>query len=74
MPVRDLHGILTASRKAGLRRFLYHPEPDFGAPEWGLISSLCGRQWDEEAKGGYWPSATLRPEVWNGGRIPPDED
>ena len=73
MPVRDLRGILQASQEAGLKRFLYHPEPDFGAAEWRLISSLCGRVWDEDPAG-YWPSATDKPDVWNGGRTAPDRD
>ncbi|NKB72511.1 MAG: hypothetical protein GKR89_36000 [Candidatus Latescibacteria bacterium] len=73
MPVRDLRGILEASQAAGLKRFLYHPEPDFGAAEWRLISSICGQPWDEDPKG-YWPSATPKPGVWNGGRVAPEED
>lgn len=73
MPVRDLHGILTASQEAGLQRFLYHPEPDFGSAEWRLISSMCGEMWDEDATG-YWPTGSDKPERWNGGRVAPPED
>lgn len=72
MQARDLYGILNASREAGLKRFLYHPEPDFGAAEWTVISSMCGNQWDEDAEG-YWPSATERPGFWDGGREVPEE-
>ena len=72
MQARDLYGILNASREAGLKRFLYHPEPDFGAAEWTIISSMCGNQWDEDA-GGYWPSATDKPGFWDGSREVPEE-
>ena len=72
MPTRELRGILEASQEAGLQRFLYHPEPDFGASEWLVISSMCGKVWDEDPAG-YWPSGTDRPNTWNGGRIAPDE-
>ena len=73
MPVRDLHGILAASKQAGLKRFLYHPEPDFGAAEWRLITSMCGELWDEEP-GEFWPAATEKPDRWNGGRVAPADD
>ena len=69
MPVRDLHGILSASKEAGLKRFLYHPEPDFGAAEWRLITSMCGEFWNEDPNA-YWPSATEKPDTWSGGRRP----
>lgn len=72
MQARDLQGILTASQDAGLKRFLYHPEPDFGAAEWTIISSLCGNQWDEYAEGGYWPTGSVPPEFWDGGRTIPE--
>ena len=72
MPTRELRSILEASQEAGLQRFLYHPEPDFGASEWLVISSMCGKVWDEDPAG-YWPSGTDRPDTWNGGRIAPDE-
>ena len=72
MQARDLHGILTASRQAGLNRFLYHPEPDFGAAEWTVISSLCGNRWDEYAGGPYWPTGTIPASYWDGGRTVPD--
>ena len=73
MQARDLHGILTASQQAGLKRFLYHPEPDFGAAEWTIISSLCGNQWDEHVPGGYWPTGTVPAAFWDGGRAIPQE-
>ncbi len=73
MQARDLHGILTASQQAGLQRFLYHPEPDFGAAEWTVISSLCGNRWDEYAGGPYWPTGTVPASFWDGGRTVPEE-
>ncbi|MDE0728860.1 MAG: hypothetical protein OSB82_20720 [Alphaproteobacteria bacterium] len=72
MQARDLHGILSASQQAGLKRFLYHPEPDFGGAEWTIISSLCGKQWDEDPNG-YWPTETDKPGFWDGGRAEPAE-
>ena len=72
MPPSALGGILKAAQAAGLQRFLYHPEPDLGAAEWLLISSLCGTPWDENP-GGYWPLGTDKPDTWNGGRQVPDE-
>ena len=72
MPPSALGGILDAARAAGLQRFLYHPEPDFGAAEWLLISSLCGKKWDEDHRG-YWPTGTDKPDAYNGGRPLPDE-
>ena len=72
IPPHDLRRLLETAREAGLQRFLYHPEPDFGASEWLVISSICGTPWDEDPKG-YWPSGTDKPDTWNGGRIAPDE-
>ena len=72
MPPHALRGILEAAEAAGLQRFLYHPEPDFGAAEWLLISSMCGTAWDEDPQG-YWPNGTDKPDTWNGGRTVPDE-
>jgi hypothetical protein len=69
MPARDLYGILTASERAGLKRFVYHPDPDLGAPEWSVISGLCGNRWKEDLHG-YWPSDTPRPDTFSGGRKP----
>ena len=62
MPARDLNGILQASQEAGLKRFLFHPDPDLGAPEWHVISRMCGNPWDER-KGTYWPSDTWREDL-----------
>lgn len=70
MTARDLHAILQTSAKAGLQRFLFHPDPDFGAAEWRVISGLCGKLWKEDPTG-YWPSDTPRPDAFNGGRTPP---
>jgi hypothetical protein len=69
MPARDLYRILTTSRQAGLKRFLFHPDPDLGAAEWSVISGLCGKRW-QESPGGYWPPDTPRPDSFNGGRRP----
>jgi len=71
MSARDLHAMLTASRDAGLRRFLFHPDPDLGAAEWRIISGLCGELWDDTADG-YWPSDTPRLDSFSGGRRPRD--
>ncbi|MCC6362863.1 MAG: hypothetical protein IT165_05025 [Bryobacterales bacterium] len=71
MPARDLYRILAASQRAGLKRFVFHPDPDLGAPEWSVISRLCGKPW-KEGSGSYWPSNTPRPDTFNGGRKPGD--
>jgi len=69
MSSNDLYRILVASQRAGLKRFVYHPDPDLGAPEWEVISGLCGKRWKEDPQG-YWPSDTPKPDTWNGGRKP----
>lgn len=69
MPARDLHRILVESQRAGLRRFVYHPDLNLGAAEWSVISGLCGKRWKEDPNG-YWPPDTPRPETWNGARRP----
>ena len=73
MPAHDLHRILVASQQAGLKRFLYHPDPDLGAAEWSVISALCGKRWNEDPTG-YWPSDTGKPDTWHGGRQPQHAD
>lgn len=70
MTARDLHVLLQASARAGLQRFLFHPDPDFGAAEWRVISSMCGKLWQEDPDG-YWPSNTPRPDRFSGGRRTP---
>jgi hypothetical protein len=70
MTARDLHNILTTSERAGLKRFLFHPDPDLGAAEWRVISGLCGNLWQEDPSG-YWPSDTQKPDEFSGGRKPP---
>ena len=67
MPAHDLDRLLRASHRAGLQRFIYHPDLNLGAAEWKVISRLCGKEWKEDPKG-YWPPDTPRPETWNGGR------
>jgi hypothetical protein len=73
MSARDLHAILTTSREAGLKHFLFHPDPDLGAAEWRIISNLCGELWDDTADG-YWPGATPRLDSFSGNRKPSNPD
>lgn len=70
MPAHDLHRLLTASHRAGLKRFIFHPDLNLGAAEWKVISRLCGKEWKEDPNG-YWPPDTPKPDTWNGGRKPP---
>jgi hypothetical protein len=70
MPARDLYRILIASQRAGLKRFVYHPDLNLGAAEWSVISELCGERWSEDPNG-YWPPDTPKPDTWNHGRKPP---
>jgi len=70
MPARDLKGILDAAQDAGLQQFLFQPDPDIGAPEWHIISNLCGNPWKEETNGPYWPGGTPRLDSFSGGRKP----
>ena len=69
MPAHDLQRILTASRDAGLKRFLFHCTLELGAAEWRVISSMCGRPWVEDPDG-YWPLDTENPNTapWMGHR------
>jgi hypothetical protein len=69
MPARDLYKILVASHRAGLKRFIYHPDLNLTASEWSVISGLCGKRWKEDPNG-YWPPETPKPDTWNGGRKP----
>ena len=69
MPAHDLERILTASHRAGLKRFIFHPDVNLGAAEWKVISRLCGKEWKEDPNG-YWPPDTPKPHTWNGGRTP----
>ena len=68
MTARDLQGILHASKEAGLKRFLFHPDPDLGAPEWHVISNMCGKSWQEDVGGSYWPPDTPKPNTFSGSR------
>ena len=47
MPAHDLERILTASHRAGLKRFIFHPDLNLGAAEWKVISRICGKEWKE---------------------------
>ena len=42
----------------------FHPDPDLGAPEWSVISGLCGNQWQQSPEG-YWPSDTPKPDAFS---------
>ena len=55
MTARDLHGILTAAQEAGLRRFVFHATHLLGASEWTVLSSTCGRPWQDDGKI-VWPA------------------
>lgn len=70
MPAHDLNRLLIASHRAGLKRFIYHPDVNLGAAEWKIISRLCGKEWKEDPNG-YWPPDTPKPDTWNGGRKRP---
>ena len=63
MTAGDLYRILTASEEAGLQRFLFHNHAHLTAAEWGVISRLCGTEWDEDPEG-YWPPATPKPNAF----------
>ena len=69
MTARDLHGILTASQRAGLKRFLFQPDPDLSASEWSVISGLCGNLWRQDPEG-YWPSNSAMPDAFHRDRRP----
>lgn len=69
MPAHDLQRLLAASHRAGLKRFIYHPDLNVGAAEWKVISRMCGKEWKEDPSG-YWPADTPKPDTWNGGRKP----
>jgi len=73
MTSRDLHGILAASRDAGMTRFLYHPDPRLTASEWRVLSSMCGTPWQEQP-GGWYPSGEDPDDTYSGNRVPPAED
>jgi hypothetical protein len=69
MPAADLHRILEASHRAGLKRFIFHPDVNLGVAEWKVISKMCGKEWKEDPNG-YWPPDTPKPGTWNGSRTP----
>ena len=66
---KDLYRILVESQRAGLKRFIFHPDLNLGAAEWSVISGLCGKRWREDPNG-YWPPDTPKPDTWHGGRKP----
>ncbi|MEE3234486.1 MAG: hypothetical protein VX294_09995 [Candidatus Latescibacterota bacterium] len=69
MPAHDLFRILESSRQAGLQRFLFHPDRELGAPEWHVISNMCGTPWKEDVNAPYWPPDSPR-ETFSGHREP----
>lgn len=73
MTARDLRGILEASQASGATRFLFHPDPQISASEWRVLSSLCGRAW-EETPGGWFPGGEDPTNNYSGGRTPDTED
>ena len=75
MSARDLDGILSASERAGIKRFLFHPDPNLGAAEWRVISQRCGTTWKEDSSGSYWPPNTPGPDTtWFSGTRRPERD
>ena len=63
MTARDLEGILQATKDAGGKRFLFHPDPDPSAGEWSVLTKFCGNQWSQ-SRGGYWPPDTRKPDEY----------
>ena len=59
----DLSRILTASKEAGLKRFLFHNHEHLTSAEWCVISRSCGKMWNEDPNG-YWPPATPKPSSY----------
>ena len=53
---------LQATKDAGGTRFLFHPDPEIGAPEWQVMSRMCGNPWREDPNG-YWPGDTWREDI-----------
>ena len=75
MSAHDLGSILSASERAGLKRFLFDPDPDLGAAEWRVISQRCGTTWKENSSGSYWPPDTPGPDTaWFSGTRRPKRD
>jgi len=46
MTAHDLHQLLTAAQEQGLQRFLYHHHGNLTAGEWGVMSGMCGKEWE----------------------------
>jgi hypothetical protein len=70
MSSNDLYRTLIAAHRAGLKRFVFHPQVDMDAADWDVISGLCGKRWNGDPRGSYWPSDTEKPDTYNGGRKP----
>ena len=68
MTARDLWRKID-SRQAGLKRFLFHPDPEPGAAEWHILTNMCGTPWKEDMDGSYWPADTPR-STFSGHREP----
>ena len=50
------------------------PDPEMGAPEWRVISNMCGRLWQEDPSSVFWPGDSARGDEYSGGRQPAVED
>ena len=62
MSAYDLQRILHATKEAGAKRFLFQPRTDLSAPQWHVISRMCGNPWRENPNS-YWPADTWREDV-----------
>ena len=69
MPAHDLHHILKASARGGLKRFVFHSTFELGVPEWRVICNHSGGTWREDPAG-YWPADTQKPDAFGGGWRP----
>ena len=63
MTASDLEGILQATKDAGGKHFLFHPDPDPSPGEWSVISRFCGNTW-RQSREGYWPPAAKKPDEY----------
>jgi len=67
MTARDLHGILTASKRAGMKRLVFHATHMLGAAEWTVLSRFCGTPWQDDGTF-EWPADTDRNVISFSGR------
>ena len=73
MSARDLHGILSASQQAGMRHFIFHPDPYINTAEFRVMSSICGEEWIEDTAASFWIGDTAEPDFYSGGHKPQEE-